>query len=111
MNAITKSARIQLRVSSRAKEQIAAAAAISQQDVTSFILDAATARARSVLLEDRVLLLSDEELDTIEQALDEDPTPSPTLVKLFREARNDPRVDWGEGAWDMFDNAPEESDD
>lgn len=87
-----KSERIQLRVSTAAKAQIVEASAIAQQDATSFILDAATSRARSVLLEQRLLKLSTNDLKQIEDALATAKEPSEALVGLFNATKNDPRL-------------------
>ncbi|MFT4187514.1 MAG: DUF1778 domain-containing protein [Aeromicrobium sp.] len=82
-----KSERIQLRVSSEAKSQITEAAALTQQDTTSFILDAATSRARSVLIERHLLRLSTADIRQIEEALDTAHSGSPELRALFAETR------------------------
>lgn len=91
MVTMPKTERIQLRASPEAKAQIIEAASVTQQDATSFILDAATSRAREVLLEHQILQFSNDDLEQIERALANASDPSPDLVKLFRSARNDPR--------------------
>ncbi|MFZ1382683.1 MAG: DUF1778 domain-containing protein [Scrofimicrobium sp.] len=85
MSTAVKSERIQLRVTSDTKEQIARAARMSGQDATSFILDAATARARSVILEEQLIKFSSADLDQIERAIENAGTPPPELVELFRK--------------------------
>lgn len=84
----TKSERIQLRTSAEAKAQINEAAALTQQDATSFILDAATARARAVLLEHRLLQLSPADLQQIESALKDAAVPPTALIDLFQSTRS-----------------------
>lgn len=93
MNAVAKSERIQLRTSLEAKEMIFEAAAVTQQDASSFILDAATGKARAVLLEQRILKLSSEDIQLIEDALESADSPSPALVELFRKVEADPRFE------------------
>lgn len=88
-----KTERIQLRVSAEAKAQIVQAASLTQQDVTSFILDAAMARARSVVLETHILKLSLADLEQIEEEMKHADEPSPELIKLFRYVRDDPRFE------------------
>lgn len=92
MSTPTKTERIQLRASPEAKAQILEAASLTQQDTTSFILDAATSRARAVLLERQILKFSADDLDQLEAALDSADTPSPELIKLFEQARQDSRL-------------------
>ncbi|MGO1943984.1 MAG: DUF1778 domain-containing protein [Ancrocorticia sp.] len=83
-----KNSRIALRTSEETKAQLQEAARVTDQDLSSFILDAANTRARDVLMEDRVLRLSDADLDVLEAALDSPPDPSPALVELFHKHRN-----------------------
>lgn len=91
MSAI-KSERIQLRATSHAREQIRRAAEITQQDTTSFILDAATAKARAVLLEDRVLQFTSNELEQLEEAMSGPAEASPILVNLLRRVKQDEQL-------------------
>ncbi|MGO1590568.1 MAG: DUF1778 domain-containing protein [Ancrocorticia sp.] len=83
-----KDSRIEIRASLETKAQLQEAAALSGQDLSSFILDAASAKARGVLLEGTLIRLSDADLDVLEAALDSPPDPSPALVELFRKHRN-----------------------
>jgi uncharacterized protein (DUF1778 family) len=81
----SKSARIDLRTSAETKSELIEAASATGQDLSSFILDAANARARQVLLESRLIKLSDEELENLEAALDSAGEPNLALVELFRK--------------------------
>ncbi|MFT3943682.1 MAG: DUF1778 domain-containing protein [Ancrocorticia sp.] len=92
MPSSTKTERIQLRISSEAKQQIIEAAETTQQDLTSFILDAATARAREVLLERTVIKLHPDDYAQILADLESPVRPSPVLARLFRETDADPRI-------------------
>lgn len=92
MAATVKSERIQLRASAEAKAQILEAASLTQQDATSFILDAATSRARAVLLEQKLLQLSANDLQQLEDALDQAEIPSPQLKELFATVASDERL-------------------
>lgn len=86
MTTAAKSERIQLRISPEAKMQILKAASVSQQDTTSFILEAATSRARSVLLESALLELPEADLRRIEEALTSGNSVSEKLLHAVRSA-------------------------
>lgn len=81
---VQKDQRLNVRLSSDALAQIKEAAAISQQDVTSFLLGAALDRARTVLAEDRLLRLTPHEVVQLEKALDREPQMVPQLQALLR---------------------------
>lgn len=81
---VQKDQRLNVRLSSDALAQIKEAAAISQQDVTSFLLGAALDRARTVLAEDRLLRLTPHEVIQLEKALDREPEVVPQLQALLR---------------------------
>lgn len=74
-----KSARLNLRLNPESLETIKAAASAQQQDLTSFVLGAAMERARAVLAEDRLLRLTPQEVNQLEQALDSEPAIIPQL--------------------------------
>ncbi len=80
----TKTERLNVRLTAEALETVREAAAVQQQDVTSFVLGAALERARAVLAEDRLLRLTPHEVNQLEQALDRDPAVVPQLAQLFR---------------------------
>jgi uncharacterized protein (DUF1778 family) len=83
--AADRSARLNMRVSPDALELIREAARAQQQDVTSFVLGAAMERARLVLMEERVMLLSAREAAQVEEALDREARAVPELAALVRE--------------------------
>lgn len=84
-SSLTKSERLNLRVSSEAMETIREAARVQQQDLTSFVLGAALERARAVLAEDRLLRLTPHEVNQLEKALDAEPQVVPQLAALLRK--------------------------
>ncbi len=83
-----KDARLNMRVTSEALETVKEAAAIQQQDVTSFVLGAALDRARAVLAEERILRLSPHDLTQLEAVLDRDPQVIPQLTALLNRYGN-----------------------
>lgn len=80
---ITKSERMNLRVSPESLATLREAAALQGQDLTSFVMGAALERARAVLAEDRLLRLTPHEVTQLERALDREPQVVPQLAKLF----------------------------
>jgi uncharacterized protein (DUF1778 family) len=83
----TAQARINMRVSSDALEQIREAARLQGQDLTAFVLGSAMSTARHVLLEDRVLKLSPADALLVENALDSDEPAPQRLVAAFARQR------------------------
>lgn len=83
-----KDARLNMRLTAEALETIKAAAAIQQQDLTSFVLGAALDRARSVLAEERILRLSPHDITQLEAMLDRDPQVIPQLAALISRYGN-----------------------
>ena len=82
-----RSARLNMRVAPEALDAIREAASAQQQDVTSFVLGAAMERARAVLVEERLLQLTDAEVEQVEAALDAEPRVIPELARLIREVK------------------------
>jgi uncharacterized protein (DUF1778 family) len=82
-----RSARLNMRVAPEALDTIREAASAQQQDVTSFVLGAAMERARAVLVEERLLQLTDAEVEQVEAALDAEPRVIPELARLIREVK------------------------
>lgn len=82
-----RSARLNMRISPDAIETLREAAAAQQQDVTSFVLGAAMERARSVLMEQRVMVLTAREAAQVEESLDREARAIPELSALIREVR------------------------
>jgi len=83
----TTQARINMRVSPDALEQIRAAARLQGQDLTAFVLGSAMSSARQVLLEDRVLKLSPAGALMLENALEADDAPPQRLVDAVARQR------------------------
>lgn len=88
-----KTERLNLRCSAATVETLKRAAALQDQDLTSFILGASLDRARSVLAEDRALQLTPFEVVQVEKALDADPTVIPQLAALIRGVQAAQQVD------------------
>ncbi|WP_402376963.1 type II toxin-antitoxin system TacA family antitoxin [Isoptericola rhizosphaerae] len=84
-----RSERLNMRLSPDALATIRAAAAAQQQDVSAFVLGAAMAHAREVLLRDRVLQLTPRELDQVDSALDAEHRVVPELAALIAAVRRD----------------------
>ena len=82
-----KSARLNLRTTPDALQDLREAASASGQDLTAFVLGAATSRAREVLLERKILRLSLHDIQQLEDALLAPAEASPTLVELFAKNR------------------------
>jgi uncharacterized protein (DUF1778 family) len=87
-----KSERLNVRLTPDALETIRSAAAVQQQDLTSFILGAAMERARAVLAEDRLLRLTPHEVNQLERALDSEPEVVPQLAAFLRRFGADRQV-------------------
>jgi uncharacterized protein (DUF1778 family) len=83
----TTQARINMRVSPEALEQLKEAARLQGQDLTAFVLGSAVSSARQVLLEDRVLRLSPADAQLLEEALESDAPPPQRLVEAFARYR------------------------
>jgi uncharacterized protein (DUF1778 family) len=92
-NQADRSARLNMRIAPDALSTLREAAAAQQQDVTSFVLGAAMDRARSVLMEQRVMVLTAREAVQMQDALDREPQVIPELAKLVREMRGQQVVD------------------
>ncbi|MBM6404613.1 DUF1778 domain-containing protein [Phycicoccus sp. CSK15P-2] len=83
----TKTERLNLRCSKVTAMTLREAAGLQDQDLTSFVLGAALDRARTVLVEDRALRLTPQEMLQLEKVLDEDATVVPQLAALIRGVR------------------------
>lgn len=84
-----KDRRLNIRLTSDALARIKEAAALSQQDVSSFLLGAAMDRARAVLAEEFVLRLSAGDFALMQAELDREPRVIPALVELFEKYETD----------------------
>jgi uncharacterized protein (DUF1778 family) len=83
-----KDDRLNLRVSRRQRELITEAADVAHKDLSSFVLDAALARAEEVITDRRMYLLSDEQWEQFERILERPVTPlaeKPRLARLLRQ--------------------------
>ena len=83
-----KSARLNMRLTPPADGLIREAAAISGQDVPSFMLSAALDRARALLIEDSLVRLSPRDARALANAIDHDAVPIPQLVELLRRPQD-----------------------
>lgn len=93
----TKGERLNLRVSSDALATIREAAAVQNQDMTSFVLGAALERARGILAEDRLLRLTPHDVLQLERDLDREPQVSAQLAALFRKYGEEAPLQEGSG--------------
>lgn len=78
-----KDARLNMRLSAESLDTIKEAAAVQQQDLTSFVLGAALDRARTVLAEERILRLGPSDIQRLEAMLDREPEVIPQLAALI----------------------------
>lgn len=82
--------RLDFPVSQEKKELIEQAAAVSGQSLTDFAIGTLTRRARKILREQQVLVLSDRDRDAFLSALDNPPPPNQKLrqaAKYYAQAR------------------------
>lgn len=82
--------RLEVRLSKEKKALIEQAAAASGQSLTDFTVGTLCRRARKVLREEQVLVLSDRDRDAFLAALENPPKPNKFLLraaKRWREAR------------------------
>lgn len=68
----TATARLNMRVNPEAQQMIAEAAAAQGTDITSFVVEAATTKARRILLEERALRVTPAEAIQIQLLLESD---------------------------------------
>lgn len=72
-------ARINMRVTEKTRDIIDRAAEMQGVDRTAFVLDAAMSKARSVLIEDRILKLTGAETEQVREILESEIEPTPAL--------------------------------
>lgn len=77
-----RAARLDLRIDESDKALLNEAATLLHQSVSAFVVDAARARAESVIAERRRIVLDDETYDAFVAALDA-PTDNPSLRALL----------------------------
>lgn len=85
---LVRNARLNMRLSADALATIREAAAVQQQDLTSFVLGAALDRARTVLAEDRIIRMSPHDIAQLEKILDREPQVIPQLAALISRFGN-----------------------
>ncbi len=83
MSAVTKDARLNLRIRAVDDELIRHAAAQTGQSVSDFLTAAAIERAHEVLADQREFVLDEATWDEFVALLDEPARPDPRLVELF----------------------------
>lgn len=86
MTIVAKTEKINMRLSSEALIQLREAASLNQQDLTSFVLGAALAQARQVMIESRSIQLSPSEWHALDQLLADDSHPDAAGAERFRRA-------------------------
>ena len=80
----TKNARIEFKTSREVKQMLQGAAKSLGMDLSSFLLSTATQRAREVLKDEKVLLLSEENWKDFETYLHQNKEPSQALKDLMK---------------------------
>ena len=82
---LPKSERIDVRTSSPVKQLLQEAARACHKNVSEFLLDAGVTAANQALADRRHFVLSDEQWQAFQQALDAPPQSLPRLKKLVTE--------------------------
>lgn len=82
---ITRTEKLDLRLTPDAKRTLAAAAAAERRSISDFVLDSALGRAEETLADRRVFSLDAETWDKFQAALDAPPRDLPRLRKLINE--------------------------
>jgi uncharacterized protein (DUF1778 family) len=80
--------RLDVRLTKEKKELIEQAAAASGQTVTDFTVSTLCRRARKVLREEQVLVLTDRDRDAFLAALENPPKPNAALLRAARDWRD-----------------------
>ena len=84
---MARTARIELRAEPGREERIRAAALLSNQSLSAFVLEAASARAEEVLRAAATTVVPADYFDQLHQALGEPPAPNAALQRASRRAR------------------------
>lgn len=82
---ITRSEKLDLRLTRDAKRALQAAAAVVHRSVSEFVLESALARADEALADRRTFGLTDTQWKAFMTALDAPPRPLPRLERLLKE--------------------------
>lgn len=83
MGAALKQARMEFKTTEETKDLLTEAAQLSGVDLTAFVINSATDRARAVLAEMSTLKLNAEEHARFVQALSNPPVPTQALKQLM----------------------------
>ncbi len=83
--AVTRSEKLDLRLTPSAKHALQVAAASARRSVSEFVLESALARAEETLPDRRRFGLNSEQWRRFQAALDAPPRPSRRLARLLRE--------------------------
>jgi uncharacterized protein (DUF1778 family) len=79
----SKDSRIELKTNQLVKETLRTAAAFSGVDLTAFIIQAASEKARRLLLESQITMLSAEEFDKVNALNQANDAPAEGLIDLM----------------------------
>lgn len=82
---LTRSEKLDLRLTRDAKRALRAAAAASHRSVSEFVLESALARADEALADRRTFGLTSAQWKVFQEALDAPPRPLPRLERLLKE--------------------------
>jgi uncharacterized protein (DUF1778 family) len=82
---ITRTEKLDLRLTAAAKRALQSAAAAARRSVSEFVLETALARAEEMLPDRQRFGLDAEQWSAFHAALDAPPRPTPRLDVLFRE--------------------------
>lgn len=82
---VTRSEKLDLRLTRHAKRTLQAAAATSHRSVSDFVLESALARADETLADRRTFALNDKQWKAFLAALDAPARPLPRLKRLLKE--------------------------
>ena len=82
---VTRTEKLDLRLTARAKRTLQTAAEASHKTLSDFVLESALARADSVLADRQVFRLDAERWTAFLAALDAPPKPRPRLARLLNE--------------------------
>lgn len=83
---VTRSEKLDLRLTRHAKRTLQAAAATSHRSVSEFVLESALARADETLADRRIFTLNDKQWKAFLAALDAPPRAMPRLERLLKES-------------------------
>jgi uncharacterized protein (DUF1778 family) len=85
LSRVTRSEKLDLRLTGHAKRTLQAAAAASHRSVSEFVLESALARADETLADRRTFTVNDKQWKAFLAVLDAPPRPLPRLERLLKE--------------------------